>query len=103
MIGWTKDKISVFEQLTFDSEGKEMIRKVFARACNSWPDAPAEIMEIHDILVHGKILQNYRAMPVYVGRENLPPEENQKLDQRLKSAAEKSGSIAQPGSKQQSD
>lgn len=31
------------------------------RACNCWPDAPAEIKAFADMLYHGRVLQDYKA------------------------------------------
>lgn len=46
---------------------KEMV----ARACNVWPDAPAEIKEFHDILLHGKPLQDYYSQNKVVRIEDM--------------------------------
>ena len=41
-------------------EAIAQLQKVFARACNTWDDAPKEVKQAHDLVVHGKILQEYR-------------------------------------------
>jgi hypothetical protein len=53
---------------------------MLSRACNVWPDAPVEIKELHDILVHGELLQDYRSQPKFTRREELAQSENMKLD-----------------------
>jgi len=49
--------------LTMSGEGVEHLKAILARACNVWPDAPAEVKELHDLVIHGQLLQNYRDMP----------------------------------------
>lgn len=55
---------------------KEMV----ARACNVWPDAPAEIKEFHDILLHGKPLQDYYSQNKVVRIEDLPEADRFRLN-----------------------
>lgn len=69
---------------------KSQMQQILARACNSWEKAPIPVRELHDLVVHGKLLQQYATMPKYISREDLSETENMQLDQRLKSAAEKS-------------
>lgn len=80
--------------INYDSDGKERsatvvipkesfaaFSKLVARGVNTWPDAPADIHELHDLIVNGKILQDYRGMsPKPPGREELSFEENLRLD-----------------------
>jgi len=61
-------------------EDKKAFRVAIARACNVWPDAPVEIKELHDLVIHGRPLQDYASQPVFTKREELPPEVNQLLD-----------------------
>lgn len=37
-------------------------KQLLARACNCWPDAPVEIKELHDKVIHGHVLQNYKSL-----------------------------------------
>ena len=36
-------------------------RTALNRALNCWPEAPAELKELSDMLEHGRILQDYRS------------------------------------------
>lgn len=36
---------------------------ILSRALNCWPEAPAEWKQLADMLVHGKVLQNYQNKP----------------------------------------
>jgi len=42
------------------AESVAAFKKLLARACNTWDDAPPEIKELHDRIIHGKDLQDYR-------------------------------------------
>lgn len=61
-------------------EDKAAFKETIARACNVWPDAPVEIKEMHDMVIHGELLQDYRSQPKFTRREDLPVSENEKLD-----------------------
>lgn len=54
---------------------KEMV----ARGMNVWPDAPAELKEFHDILLHGYPLQNYYNESRVTPMEELSEAERFKL------------------------
>lgn len=42
------------------AEDWKHLQQVFQRACNLWPDAPAAIKEIADVVTNGKVLQDYK-------------------------------------------
>jgi hypothetical protein len=49
---------------TIEAETAEdwaMLQNVFQRACNLWPDAPAKVKEIADVVTNGKVLQSYES------------------------------------------
>lgn len=48
-------------QITADAESTEHIKTLVQRAMNTWPDAPAELKEFADLLLDGKILQDYKS------------------------------------------
>lgn len=66
--------------IVVDNDSLKNFKLTLARAVNVWPDAPDEIKELHDLIVHGKILQKYREFPKLTRREDLAPSENIKLD-----------------------
>jgi len=66
--------------IELDKVGLENMKLILARACNVWPDAPPEIKEYHDTLIHGRVLQDYYSQPKFTRREELSSEENSKLD-----------------------
>lgn len=63
-----------------DKTSVENLKIILVRACNVWPDAPIEIKELHDMLLLGQLLQDYRKQPRFTRREELAPSENEKLD-----------------------
>lgn len=42
-------------------ETTENFKTLVQRAMNTWPDAPAELKEFADLLLEGKILQDYKS------------------------------------------
>lgn len=42
------------------AEEYKMFQELVQRGANLWPDAPAKIKEIADMITSGKILQEYR-------------------------------------------
>jgi len=59
---WTTK--SGFAQLIIHDEKTYLaLVEVFKRALNTW-DAPPEVREMHDLLVHGELLQDYRVHDV---------------------------------------
>lgn len=36
-----------------------LLKYLLQRACNTWDDASPDIKELHDLVVHGKVLQQY--------------------------------------------
>jgi hypothetical protein len=52
-----RDKIYI----EVDADSLSIFTELIRRGANLWPDAPAEIKEFHDMLRHGRVLQNYRA------------------------------------------
>ena len=50
--------------LLLNSDGVELFKLILARACNVWPDATPEIKILHDVVVHGKPLQDYYSQGV---------------------------------------
>lgn len=38
----------------------EVMSQLLARALNTWSDAPPEAKELHDLVVHGVLFQDYR-------------------------------------------
>jgi hypothetical protein len=52
-----KDKLYIEVEADSLANFIELVR----RGANLWPDAPPEIKEFHDMLRHGKVLQDYRA------------------------------------------
>lgn len=46
--------------LHIDPEHFAAFKQLVARGCNTWQNAPAAIQELHDLLYHGRILQQYR-------------------------------------------
>lgn len=50
--------------MTLTVTGRESIasfRDIFSRACNTWDEAPTEVKEIHDTVIHGRPLQDYKS------------------------------------------
>ena len=48
--------------VTIQIHGNESLRafqQLISRGANTWDQAPAEIKQLHDAVVHGKILQDY--------------------------------------------
>jgi hypothetical protein len=43
------------------AEDWKMLQDVFQRACNLWPDAPPSIKKLADMIIEGKVLQDYDA------------------------------------------
>lgn len=43
------------------NETLESFKTLVQRAMNTWPDAPAELKEFADLLLEGKILQDYKS------------------------------------------
>lgn len=61
-------------------ESAKDFKALVARALNTFPDAPVELKELHDLLLFGELLQDYKNQPVYKGRYELAASENEKLD-----------------------
>lgn len=40
----------------------EHLKQILARALNTWDNAPAEVKELHDVVVHGWVMQDYKKM-----------------------------------------
>ena len=51
------------------AEDWALLQQVFQRATNLWPDAPASIKELADIITEGKPLQDYYAQANTVKEE----------------------------------
>lgn len=67
------------------------MKVLLARACNTWDTAPVPVFELHDLVIHNQLLQDYKgksSMPPR--REELTPDENMKLD-RYASKSSQSG------------
>lgn len=45
----------------FNNAAAALLKEVFQRATNLWPDAPPEIKELADLVIDGEIKQNYWA------------------------------------------
>ena len=45
--------------ISITSESIEDFTKMVNRALNTWDEAPKDLKELGDMLVHGKILQDY--------------------------------------------
>lgn len=58
-------------EIRIKKEDSSAFKEMVARACNVWPDAPAEIKEFHDILLHGKPLQDYYSQNKVVRIEDM--------------------------------
>jgi hypothetical protein len=41
-------------------ESTMLLKHAIVRALNTWHDAHPELKELHDKIVHGKVLQDYR-------------------------------------------
>lgn len=66
--------------IAIKKESIAAFKEMVARACNVWPDAPAEIKEFHDILLHGKPLQDYYSQNKVVRIEDLPEADRFRLN-----------------------
>lgn len=38
----------------------EHLKQILARALNTWDNAPPEVKELHDVVVHGWVMQDYK-------------------------------------------
>lgn len=47
--------------IAVQAESESAFKQLVNRACNCWPDAPAEIKEFADNVIEGRVLQDYRA------------------------------------------
>ena len=48
-------------QLNVSPQSLPDFKLLVQRAMNTWPDAPAELKEFADLLLEGKILQDYKS------------------------------------------
>ena len=77
---FAKDETISGTILATEDEDLEMLKQVFARACNVWPNAPWQVKKLHDEIIHGHALQDYENEPRLTRREELAASENIKLD-----------------------
>jgi hypothetical protein len=63
MVGIIETTYRGSTELTIEVPAEQLANftELIRRGANLWPDAPAEIKEFHDMLRHGRVLQNYRA------------------------------------------
>jgi hypothetical protein len=47
--------------IVVDKSSLPAFRDMLQRAMNTWPDAPAELKEFADLILDGKILQDYKS------------------------------------------
>lgn len=55
-------------EINVSSHSGKVFKEMVQRACNLWPDAPAEIKEFADIITNGQPMQNYMAHPHLSGK-----------------------------------
>jgi len=48
-------------QINVHEQAVPAFKDLVQRAMNTWPDAPAELKEFADLLLEGKILQDYKS------------------------------------------
>ena len=77
--------------MLLNDKGVDLMKTIMARSCNTWDTAPSEVFELHDLVIHNQLLQDYQGKsPMPPRREELTPEENMKLD-RYASDSSQSG------------